>query len=123
MLSSAILYNQCASFRRRSMSTRVYSNSSKFGALSFYYKRKPKFTSGFRFQVENNKNIILYPEGKVELNYSAGRIFELCTGNKTVNDIKKIIAEEYHVDNATQINNDVDKMLKDAVSKNWIKLI
>ena len=85
--------------------------------------KKPKFTSGFRFQIENSKHIILYPEGKVELNCSAGKIFELCEGVKTIDEIKFEINQEYSFGNKDEINADIDKILMDALQKNWIKLI
>ena len=122
-MTSILLSKPVISIRKRHLSTRIHSNSLKLVPLSFYHKNKPQFTSGFRFQVENKKNIILYPEGKVELNSSAGRIFELCTGNKTIEDIKEIVNEEYSIDNSDIINTDIDNILKDAVLKNWIKLI
>ena len=123
MITSSFLFKPGVGIRKRQSSTRIYSNSLNIVPLSFYQKRRPKFTAGFRFQIENKKNIILYPEGKVELNSSAGRIFELCTGNKTVDDIKEIIQEEYHLNNKDGINTDIDNILKDAIQKNWIKLI
>ena len=52
-----------------------------------------KINPNFQFQWEEKQNcyVLLYPEGMVQLNQSAGEILALCDGNNNIEDINKIL--------------------------------
>ena len=50
---------------------------------------KPSISRGFRLQWEpaQNAHVLLYPEGMVKLNASAGEILKRCDGERTLAEI------------------------------------
>src|SRR5215813_1391285 len=60
---------------------------------------RPSLTKGVRLQFDATvgKNVLLYPEGIVELNETAHEILSLCDG-RTLGEIICELAEEYEAD-------------------------
>lgn len=73
----------------------------------------------FQFQWEEKQNcyVLLYPEGMVQLNQSAGEILALCDGVNTIQDIINKLCEKFNVDDLTQ---DVLSFLEEAENRKWI---
>jgi coenzyme PQQ biosynthesis protein PqqD len=60
---------------------------------------RPSLAKGVRLQIDSatGKNVLLYPEGIIELNETAYEILSRCDG-PTLGEIVKALAEEYEVD-------------------------
>ena len=60
---------------------------------------RPRLAKGVRLQVDSStaKNVLLYPEGIVELNETAHEILSRCDG-RTLGEIVSELAEEYEAD-------------------------
>ncbi len=76
--------------------------------------------SHFQLQYEESQKcfVLLYPEGMVQLNQSAGEIMNLCTGELTSKQIVKALEEKFNVDN---LKNDVDAFVKEAFTREWLE--
>ena len=81
--------------------------------------KKIKLNPNFQFQWEDKQNcyVLLYPEGMVQLNQSAGEILALCTGENDDKNINKILCEKFEVEDLTQ---DIKSFLEEAKNRNWI---
>ena len=82
----------------------------------------PSWRQGYRFQYEpvQKINVLLYPEGMIKLNDSAGWIGKLIDGQRS---IAAIIAElEREFPNIPELGFDVDDFMKVAHDKHWINL-
>ncbi len=82
----------------------------------------PAWRQGYRFQYEpaQESNVLLYPEGMIKLNDSAGWIGELIDGQRS---IAAIIGElERKFPNIPELGFDVDDFMKVAHDKHWINL-
>ena len=73
----------------------------------------------FRFQWEPAQQayVLLYPEGMVKLNQSAGEILKRCDGSRSV---PEIVADLETAFNASGLAGDVDAFLTMAEGQNWI---
>lgn len=82
--------------------------------------RVPRLRLGFRFQWEpaQNAHVLLYPEGMVRLNDSAGAILSEVDGTRSVAEI--IAALEQRFPDAGPLAEDVTSFLKDAMHQHWI---
>ncbi|WP_417517459.1 pyrroloquinoline quinone biosynthesis peptide chaperone PqqD [Marinobacter sp.] len=82
----------------------------------------PRFRRGFRFQWEPVQNgyVLLYPEGMVKLNDSAGAILREVDGQRTVQDI--VCALENAFPEAGPLAGDVNEFLQHACEQHWIDL-
>ena len=78
-----------------------------------------KLNPNFQFQWEEKQNcyVLLYPEGMVQLNQSAGEILNLCDGNSNIEKINKTLCEKFEVEDLTK---DVTVFLIEAKNRNWI---
>ncbi len=76
---------------------------------------------GFRFQWEpvQNCHVLLYPEGMVKLNDSAGAILEKVDGQRNVELI--VASLELKFPDESNLGADVLDFLKDAVQRHWIE--
>jgi pyrroloquinoline quinone biosynthesis protein D len=74
----------------------------------------------FRLQWEpaQNAHVLLYPEGMVKLNQSAGEILKRCDGTR---DIDSLIAELEQAFNATGIGGEVRAFIADAHGRGWLE--
>ena len=79
----------------------------------------PRLNRRFRMQWEEAQqaHVLLYPEGMVKLNQSAGEILKRCDGATTVDDIVAQLEEQF---NATGLRGDVVDLLAHAMEKDWI---
>jgi pyrroloquinoline quinone biosynthesis protein D len=80
----------------------------------------PRFSPLHRLQWEDaqQRYVILYPEGLVELNPSAAEILLLCDGARTLDDIVETLEEKFAV---SGLNSDVTEFLEIALANRWIE--
>jgi len=80
---------------------------------------RPRINRLFRFQWEpaQQAHVLLYPEGMVKLNQSAGEILKRCDGSKSV---AEIVADLEAAFNASGLAAEVDAFLLMAEAQNWI---
>lgn len=73
----------------------------------------------FQLQWEDKQNsyVLLYPEGMVQLNQSAGEIMNLCDGKNSALDITKLLEEKFKT---ASLQKDVDAFVQEAMSRNWL---
>ena len=78
-----------------------------------------KINPNFQFQWEEKQNcyVLLYPEGMVQLNQSAGEILALCDGKKGVEEINKILCKKFEMQDLIA---DINAFLEEAQNRNWI---
>ncbi len=82
---------------------------------------KPLIGRGFRLQWEaaQNTHVLLYPEGMVKLNASAGEILSRCDGKRTINDI---IADLERTFSTTGLTHDVTNFVSFAMDQKWLEI-
>jgi pyrroloquinoline quinone biosynthesis protein D len=82
---------------------------------------RPVLGRGFRLQYEpaQQAHVLLYPEGMVKLNTSAGEILRRCNGEHTVTEI---IAELEAAFSATELTREVHAFMKFALEKRWLEI-
>jgi len=84
-------------------------------------RARPVVGRGFRLQWEaaQEAHVLLYPEGMVKLNASAGAILSRCDGNRTVAEIVEDIEKAYGV---TGLATDVTAFVAMARDNNWLEI-
>ena len=82
---------------------------------------RPRVAAGFRLQWEPAQecHVLLYPEGMVKLNQSAGEILKRCDGAKDVNAIVSDLEDSF---GATGLRDDVLAFLAIAMQQRWVEL-
>lgn len=82
---------------------------------------RPAIGRGFRLQWEaaQNAHVLLYPEGMVKLNASAGEILRRCDGVRTVTEI---VADLEKAFGKTGLASDVNAFMLMAVGKGWLEI-
>ena len=82
---------------------------------------KPAIAHGMRLQWEpaQSAHVLLYPEGMVQLNESAGAILSRCDGVRTVADIVADLERTYSLSGLTE---DVNAFVELAVERRWLEL-
>jgi pyrroloquinoline quinone biosynthesis protein D len=82
---------------------------------------KPAIARGFRLQWEpaQNAHVLLYPEGMVKLNVSAGEILKRCDGSR---DVDALVSDLERAFEATDLTKDVAAFLSMALDRKWIEL-
>jgi pyrroloquinoline quinone biosynthesis protein D len=82
---------------------------------------RPSLARGVRLQIDSatGKNVLLYPEGIVELNETAHEILSRCDG-RTLGEIVQTLAEEYDAD-ANALAADVRDTLSDLQRRKLIE--
>jgi pyrroloquinoline quinone biosynthesis protein D len=80
---------------------------------------RPRIGPGFRLQWEpaQNCHVLLYPEGMVKLNQSAGEILKRCDGQR---DVSAIVADLETTFSATGLQPDVLAFVDLAAEQRWI---
>lgn len=80
---------------------------------------RPKLSRRFRLQYEEAQQrwVLLYPEGMVQLNPSAAEILKRCTGTASVNDIVTSLEAAF---NAQCIEPEVRSLLEEGQRRGWI---
>ena len=90
--------------------------------MSLDRNQTPHWRPGYRFQFEpaQNGNVLLYPEGMIKLNESAGLIGELVDGQRSV---AAIISElEQRFPGVAELADDVEQFMEVARAQHWIEL-
>lgn len=72
-----------------------------------------------QWEEAQQKNVILYPEGMVELNGPAAEILKLCDGTRNLDGI---VAELERKFETAGIRNDVAGLLEAALNNGWIRI-
>jgi pyrroloquinoline quinone biosynthesis protein D len=82
---------------------------------------RPAIGRGFRLQWEPAQaaHVLLYPEGMVKLNGSAGEILKRCDGARTV---VEIVADLETTFGAANLASDVTAFMSFAVAKHWLEI-
>jgi pyrroloquinoline quinone biosynthesis protein D len=82
---------------------------------------RPAIGKGFRLQWESaqNAHVLLYPEGMVKLNGSAGEILKRCDGERTVAEITTDLEQAF---GATNLSGDVAAFMSFALEHKWLEL-
>jgi pyrroloquinoline quinone biosynthesis protein D len=83
-------------------------------------QRVPRVAPLYRLQWEpaQQAHVLLFPEGMVKLNRSAGEILCRCDGQRT---IAAIVQELEAAFSATALSEDVNAFLELAAGKRWIE--
>lgn len=82
----------------------------------------PIWRQGYRFQFEPAQNafVILYPEGMIKLNDSAGAIGQHIDGQRTVAAIVALLKQQFG--DIAEIEQDVVDYMRIAQQQFWIEL-
>ena len=82
---------------------------------------RPALTRGLRLQWEpaQEAHVLLYPEGMVKLNGSAGAILSRCDGVRTVTEIIADLERSY---GTSGLGDDVTAFLALALERRWLEL-
>jgi len=82
-----------------------------------------KIAAHHRFQWEKAQDcyVILFPEGMVKLNGSAGEVLNLVNGEADVESITEILSKKFS--DAPNIAKDIEGMIELALDKAWIEKI
>jgi pyrroloquinoline quinone biosynthesis protein D len=82
---------------------------------------RPAIAHGMRLQWEpaQQAHVLLYPEGMVKLNGSAGAILERCDGVRTV---AEIVADLERAFGTTNLTDDVTAFVELALERRWLEL-
>ncbi|WP_374337903.1 pyrroloquinoline quinone biosynthesis peptide chaperone PqqD [Methyloversatilis sp.] len=80
----------------------------------------PKIGRHFRIQWEEAQQayVLLYPEGMVKLNQSAGEILKRCSGEASVADITADLEKTF---NAQGLQQDVINFVELALQQKWVE--
>jgi len=82
-----------------------------------------KIAAHHRFQWEKAQDcyVILFPEGMVKLNGSAGEVLNLVNGEVDVKSITEILSKKFS--DAPNIAKDIEGMIELALEKAWIEKV
>ena len=80
---------------------------------------RPKLSRRFRLQFEEAQNrwVLLYPEGMVQLNDSAAEILKRCDGVRSLDAIVEELQAAFNVQNLMP---QVTSLLEEGQSRGWI---
>ena len=83
---------------------------------------RPVIERRFRLQWEaaQNAHVLLYPEGMIKLNGSAGEILKRCDGATTIADITADLERAFATSNLSE---DVIRFVSMAVEKKWLQIL
>jgi pyrroloquinoline quinone biosynthesis protein D len=73
----------------------------------------------FRWEDSQNAYVLLYPEGVVKLNESAGEILKRCDG-RTLTELTVDLQREFDADEH-EVERGVHKFLEESHAKGWIR--
>ena len=82
-----------------------------------------KISAHHRFQWEKAQDcyVILFPEGMVKLNGSAGEVLNLVDGQLTVESITDVLSKKFSDD--PNLAKDVEGMIELALEKAWVEKV
>ena len=88
--------------------------------MSINLEQKIQFSPMHRLQWEEaqQKDVILYPEGMVELNQSSAEILKLCDGTRNLDQIVIDLEEKF---STSGLKNDITSFLDVALNNGWIQ--
>ncbi|MBE0468503.1 MAG: pyrroloquinoline quinone biosynthesis peptide chaperone PqqD [Methyloprofundus sp.] len=88
--------------------------------MSLNPEQKIQFSPMHRLQWEEaqQKDVILYPEGMVELNQSSAAILKLCDGTRNLDQLVTDLEEKFAT---TGLRNDISGFLEVALGNGWIQ--
>ncbi|PCJ12876.1 MAG: pyrroloquinoline quinone biosynthesis peptide chaperone PqqD [Gammaproteobacteria bacterium] len=77
--------------------------------------------SGFRLQWEKAQDsyVLLYPEGMVQLSFSASEVLLLCDGKNTAAEVITVLEEKFP--DAEGLAVDVKEFLQEAIDNGWLE--
>jgi pyrroloquinoline quinone biosynthesis protein D len=83
---------------------------------------RPAIDRRFRLQWEaaQKAHVLLYPEGMIKLNSSAGEILKRCDGQATIADITANLEQAF---STTGLSDDVIAFIAMAVEKKWVAVL
>ena len=81
---------------------------------------RPRIGAGFRLQWEpaQDCHVLLYPEGMVKLNQSAGEILKRCDGQRSLDDVVRDLETAF---NAQGLTRDVHAFVEIAAKQRWLQ--
>ncbi len=81
----------------------------------------PSVASGFKLQFEKAQDawVLLYPEGMVKLNQSAGEILQRCDGERNVSQVVQSLEQAF---DESGLAGDVKAFMAIAQQQRWITL-
>jgi len=89
---------------------------------SFDHTLRLVFSPLHRLQWEESqqKHVILYPEGMVELNVPAAEILKLCDGTRTLDQIVVELEQKFEI---SGLKDDILEMVESALENGWIRTL
>ena len=80
----------------------------------------PRIGAGFRLQWEPAQgcHVLLYPEGMVKLNQSAGEILKRCDGARSLDEIVRDLETAF---NAQGLSGEVQAFVEIAAKQRWLQ--
>jgi pyrroloquinoline quinone biosynthesis protein D len=89
--------------------------------ISIGVEARPAIERGYRLQWEaaQNAHVLLYPEGMIKLNGSAGEIMKRCNGEASIADITADLERTFET---TGLAGDVMAFVSMAVAKRWLRI-
>ncbi len=75
-------------------------------------------THRLQWEEAQQKHVILYPEGMVELNQSSAEILKLCDGTRKLDQIVSELEENF---STSGLKNDISSFLEVALENGWIQ--
>jgi pyrroloquinoline quinone biosynthesis protein D len=99
----------------------VNDTSGTAGKVAVTPATRPAIGKGFRLQWENAQvaYVLLYPEGMIKLNTSAGEILRRCNGESTVGEITADLEKAF---STRGLEADVIAFVAMAREKHWVVL-
>ncbi|MFN3630377.1 MAG: pyrroloquinoline quinone biosynthesis peptide chaperone PqqD [Casimicrobiaceae bacterium] len=81
---------------------------------------RPRLARQFRLQFEpvQQRWVLLYPEGMVQLNESASEILRRCDGTRTV---VELVTELEHAYDTSGIGPEIEALLAEGQRRGWIE--
>ena len=91
------------------------------GVAALHGASRPSIGRGFRLQWEPAQNayVLLFPEGMIQLNGSAGEIMKRCTGEATIAEITADLEGTFATSN---LSADVIAFVALARAKHWLSV-
>jgi pyrroloquinoline quinone biosynthesis protein D len=89
---------------------------------SFDQNLRLAFSPLHRLQWEESqqKHVILYPEGMVELNVPAAEILKLCDGTRTLDQVVIELEQKFET---SGLHDDILEMVESALENGWIRTL
>lgn len=78
---------------------------------------RPHFAAGCRWGAHGENPVVLYPEGMIRVEGPGRAILELCDGQRTVEEITKVLSERYRSADLAKIREDVASFLEGLQQK------